>query len=86
MLTEKQAWARVAEILKHHRDGGRFLGICLRITDLCRTQQISPRMRLLMHAKVKRETERLRREDYMFLWPMDESGYRKRIAFCKKYS
>ena len=82
MLTEKQAWARVAETLRERAAAGTHRGICMRILNLHDNDRISARTCGKMLDAVDRAKVRLKREPFPYLWPLDAEGHKKRIAFC----
>ena len=86
MLTERQAWLKIAKACDEANDFGwfsvegcRFCGLCTAISRL----DISDGTAARMERKI-RSTWPSERKRYAFRWTVDKTGATQRAAFCRK--
>lgn len=86
MLTEKQAWEKLARAWNNPECDGKVpyvldhsYGICHALSDLRRTNDISDTMENRMVAKAENPGER-----DCWRWPLNCEGAKARAAFCRK--
>jgi hypothetical protein len=90
MLTEKEAWLKIAEWFKKDRTDNQFIiiedleeaccGICKATTILCRNNFISEQMWRDMRAKITYVKPKYTIGGYY--WPENSTGDKQRIKFC----